>query len=94
MLTIRYKNKRKDRKLRIVKIRKWMKESRMKTVERKKLLRLVFPEKEALDIIHAMEFENTLNKKEKEKIGKFLLKRKKHDGIHFTQGAAFIFGYK
>ncbi len=95
MLGIRYRSKYKYRRLRIIKIRKWMKESGMKTAERKKLLRFVYPDLEtAFNVMSAMEFENKLNSKEKERIERFLLRRKKHNGIHFTQGAASVCGYK
>jgi ubiquinone/menaquinone biosynthesis C-methylase UbiE len=95
MMQIKYKNKYKYRKERITKIHKWMKESGFRVEKNKKLLKFVYKNIEtAAGVINTMEFGNKLNKEQKQKLEKFLLKRKKKNGIHLTQGACFICAYR
>jgi len=95
LLAIKFKNKYKFRKERVVKIKKLLRKNGFKLKEKKKLLKFVFPDiNEAFEIINAMEFRNKLNSAEKEKIRAFLLHREKKGKFYFTQGAAFICGYR
>lgn len=94
LMQIKYKNKYKYRKERIKKIKKRMRQKGFRVMENKKLLRFAFPPNQAAEILTAVDFENKLNNKQKQKLGKFLLRRKKKGKIIFTQGASFICGCK
>jgi len=95
MLEIKFPDKFKQRKERIENIKKWISECGFKVKEKRKLLKFLFPDvDEAIDVFSALGFKNEITEKEKLKLKKFLLSKKKKDGIHLTQGASFICGYK
>jgi hypothetical protein len=58
-------------------------------------LKFLFPDAdEAIEIFSALGFNNDLTEKEKSRLKEFLINNKKSDGIHITQGASFICGYR
>ncbi len=95
MLKIKFPEKFEQRKARRMNIKKWISKNGFKVKEKRKLLRFLFHNlEETIEIFLAISFGSKLTKKEKLRLIKFLLNRKKKDGIHFTQGASFICGYK
>jgi hypothetical protein len=70
-------------------------ESGFNVKEERRLLKFLFSDAdEAIEIFSALSFNNDLSEKERLKLKEFLLNRKEDDGIHITQGAVFICGYK
>ena len=95
MLQIKFPDKFEYRKKRIINIKKWVSESGFKVKEERKILKFLFSDiDETIEIFSVLGFKNDLLDKEKLELKKFLLDRKKKDGIHLTQGASFICGYK
>ena len=92
MKKIKYKDKDKERKDRIEKIKKWLFKKDFKVKTKHKLLSFLFPSvKKAIEIFMPLDFENDLNEKQRKRVKEFLLKRKTKKGIKFTQGACFIY---
>jgi len=95
LLEIKFHDKFELRRERRENIKRSLSECGLKVKERRKSLRFLFPDtEETLEMFCALEFKNKLSKDEKLKLNKFLLSRTNKDGIHFTQGASFICGYK
>jgi len=95
MLKIKFLDKFRQRKKRITEIKKLISNCGFKVKEKRKLLKFLFPNlDEAIEIFSALSFNNDLSVKEKLKLREFLSNRKKKGGIHLTQGASFICGYK
>lgn len=94
MLEIKFPDKSNRRKKRIVNIKKWISKCSFKVKEKRKLLKFLFSDiDETIEIFSALSLNNPLVK-EKLKLREFLSDRKKKGGIHLTQGASFICGYK
>lgn len=78
---------------RISDIKKALEKNFFDVKEKKKILNFVFRDiEEAAQVLAAAEFRNKIKEDHAEKLYDFLERRKKMDGIHFTQGAAFICG--
>jgi SAM-dependent methyltransferase len=95
ILSIKYPGKFKSRKDRIEKIKSWISDSGFKAKEDRRLINFVFREvNEAAEVFFALGFRNDATDDEISRLKKFLLERKREDGVHVTQGASFICGYK
>ena len=95
ILEIKFPDKSGLRKRRSMDIKKWILESGFNVKEERRLLKFLFPgADEAIEIFSALGFDNNLSDEERLSLKEFLLKRKKEDGVHLTQSASFICGYK
>jgi ubiquinone/menaquinone biosynthesis C-methylase UbiE len=93
MLKIKYPGKHYYRKQRIAEIKRWISEAGFKVKETRKTLNFIFPSiEEAVEIMSALGFSNTLSESEKQKLTRFFEKRKTRKGVLFSQGASFICG--
>jgi len=95
LLEVKFPDKSDSRKKRSMDIKKWILESGFNVKEERRLLKFLFPDAdEAIEIFSALGFDNSLSDEERLSLKEFLLERKKKDGVHLTQGASFICGYK
>jgi len=95
ILEVKMPDKHDSRKKRIKDVKEWISESGFKVKEEKRLLRFLFHDiEEVMEIFSALGFNDELSEKEKSKLKEFLSNRKENDGIHITQGASFICGYR
>ncbi len=95
ILELKFPDKSGSRKERSMNVKKWILESGFNVKEERRLLKFLFPNvNEAIDIFSALGFNNDLTEKEKSRLKEFLTNNKKNDGIHITQGASFICGYR
>jgi hypothetical protein len=95
LLSIRTPDKFNTRKERIEKIKKCILDSDFKVREERKLLNFVFGSLiEAAEVYYTLGFGDDATDEEIARLKKFLNERKFDDGIHITQGASFICGYK
>jgi hypothetical protein len=95
ILRIRFPDKSKTRLERLEKIKKLISDFGFEVKEEKRLIKFLFKDlDEAVEVFSALAFRNEATKEESSKLMEFLSKRKQEDGIHVTQGASFICGYK
>ena len=95
ILSIKFHDKFRMRKERIEKIKKLLSESGFKVKEEKNLLNFRFKDvNTAVEVFYNLGFKGSLADDEIDRLKKFLSERQKENGVHITQGASYICGYK